>query len=477
MVEFYSWTQVDRSYVSLLLAFCVMAQTLTAVLSFYRRPRGKVRCMVNFMELSVLFHIVVLSLLMGREQQSHIIGLIVPSGYIAWRYLSAALAALLAGVVIAHRKKPQGLLVIAISSMTLPLVETRFGNAYAWIYIAALLFWLLRSACLSIVHYREIRMNISAMSIKEAVDALHTGILFSEPEGHIALVNVQMQRLMVALTGKIQRSNRYFCDQLVAGKLLPGCRKTEHDGQIVCLLPDETAWMFTSVEIDIKKKRYIQLTATDITRRWVLTAQLQRQEAQLSHQCDELRKMIDDLQTLSKTRELHHAKLRAHDILGKRLTMLLHSVNSKQVLDYELFCAQLQSLQSDLKSGQNAISPVEKLDNLRRTFGMIGISMQLDGVLPEDDIIGYMFVDIIGEGAINAVRHGFATEIFIRSHSIGNIWRLEITDNGKGHLSPQPIREGGGIGGMRSKVEPRGGTLTVSNDAHFVLKVDMPGGV
>ena len=476
MVEFYTWTQGARSCVTLLLALCVMAQTLAAVLSFYRRPRGTPRLFENLLELFLLSHIIVLSLLMGREQQSHLIGLIVPTGHVGLRYAATAFVVLSACITMAYSKRAWPLIIVAASCLTLPFMEAALGNAYAWLYITALLFWLLRGARLSIMRYIDISANISALSVRAAVDSLHTGVSFSEPEGYIVLVNLQMQRLMTVTAGRVYRNSRHFYDRLVSGTLSLGCGKTEYEGQIVCLLPDETAWLFTKTEIQIRSKRYIQLTATDITDRWVLTAQLQQQEETLILRSKELKEMIVSLQTLSQTRELQNAKLRAHDILGQRLTMLIHSVNSGQALDYDLIRKQLQSLLDDLKSGQSAVSPQDKMDNLRRTFKTIGVEIQLDGTLPEDDTKGYMFVDIISESVVNAVRHGFASKIFIAVDYSDGVWHLEITDNGNGHLQPQPIREGGGLGGMRGKLEPRGGSLVVINNPRFILRVLLPGG-
>ena len=83
-------------------------------------------------------------------------------------------------------------------------------------------------------------MSISSLSIKDAVDSLHTGVLFCKPDGYIVLVNIQMQKLMTVLTGRIHRNSRNFYELLLLGNLLPGCQNTEHEGQIVCLLPDET---------------------------------------------------------------------------------------------------------------------------------------------------------------------------------------------------------------------------------------------
>ena len=477
MFEFYTWTLMECSAVTLLIALCVIAQTLTVVMSCYRRRSGIARIFENMLEFFLLFHIIVLSLLMGQEQQSHFGGLIVPTGYVEIRYISAVFVALFACVVMVYLKNAWNLLIITVSCVTLPLMETVYGNSFAWFYIFALLFWLIRGVCFAIMRYNEVVTNISVLSVKNAIDSMNTGVLFSEPEGFIMLVNVQMQKLMMVLTGRIHRNSRNFYEQLVFDDILPGCRKTEYEGQIVCLLPDETAWVFTRTEIQTRNKLYIQLTATDITQRWALTDELRRQEELLILRGEELKDMIVGLQALNKTRELQNAKLRAHDILGKRLTMLLHSVNSGQTLDYDLLRTQLQSLLVDLKSGQSAALPQEKLDNLQHTFQTIGVKILINGNIPSDEKKGYVFVDIISESVINAVRHGFASKIFVQMSHVGNAWYLEITDNGNRRSLSRPIREGGGISGMRSKLKPYGGALVVTNHPRFMLKVELPGGI
>ena len=476
MAEFYSWTLESRALVTLLLALCVPMQTLAAVFSYYQRPHTR-RCFFeSLLELSLLFHIIVLSLLMGQGHLSHHLGIFAPTGYVALRYIAAVCVVALTCIVIAYNSNAWSLLIVAVSCLTLPLLETICGNTYALLYIAALFFWLLRGIRVSVVRYCEIRTSISYLSVKDAVDSLHTGILFSEPDGAITLVNAQMQRIMTVITGRIHRNARYFYELLTSGELSPGCRKTEYEGQILCLLPDETAWVFTRTEIQIRNKRYIQLTVADITERWALTAQLQQQEKLLVLRGEELRALIVGLQTLSQTREFQNAKLRAHDVLGKQLTMLLHSVSSGQALDYDLLRTQLKSLLADLKSRQSATSPRDKLTNLRQTFNTIGVDIHLDGELPEDDTKGYMFVDIISESVVNAVRHGFASSVFVQIEYSDGSWHLEITDNGNVHSPLRPIREGGGIGGMRGKLESCGGSLVVANQPHFILRAFLPGG-
>ena len=474
MAEFYTWTEAARDFITLLLVLCVITQTLTALLSHYRRPYSRSRLYENLMELFVLFQIVVISLPYGQVMNGYFASFIAPTGYGALLYIAAACVSLIACVVIACTKSLYPSLIIAISCLTLPAWEATSGGAYAWFYVIALLFWLLRGVHISILRYREIRTGISALSVKNAIDTMHAGVLFSSPDGFMLLINEMMQRLMTEITGKIQRNGRAFYEALSSGELRAGCQRTEYEGQIVCQLADETAWMFTKTELEIKNKPYVQLTAADITRRWMLTAQLQRQEELLKHRGDEIKDTIANLHVLSRENEIQRTKLRAHDVLGRRLTLLLRVMRGEQTPDYDLIRTQSLKLLDDLKQGQSAVSPDDRIDSLRQTFEMFGVDIQIDGELPEDDTKGHIFADIINESVTNAVRHGFATKVSVQIGHSDDSCRLEISDNG--FPPAKPIVEGGGIGGMRSAIARHGGVLEVIAHPRFLIRVGLPRG-
>ena len=472
MSEFYTWAAASRVLVSILLALCVTAQTLAALFSFYRRPHSRARIFENLLELFILQQLLVLSMLHGQAQNSHYLGMITSNGYDTPLYVAAGAVILLSGIVIAHNKSALPLIITAVSCLTLPAAETVFGGAYIWIYITALLFWLIRGAHMSVLWYRDIRTNISALSVKNAVDSLRTGVLFSEPDGFILLVNAQMHRLMTTLTDRVHRNSADFYDALMSGALSPGCRKIEYKGHTVCLLPDETAWMFTRTELRIKSRPYIQLSAADITQRWALTAQLQRQEQQLLLRREELKETVGRLQILSEEKELQNARLRTHDILNQRLVSLIGAARGGQEPDYDLLRAQSRSLLDDLKSRQSAASPRDKIEILRQGCKTIGVTISLDGELPENDIDGYIFADIVREGTANAVRHGFATEVYVRLSCSDGVRHLEISDNGRPPSGP--VTEGSGIEGMRGKLAQRGGSLLVAAHPRFILNAELP---
>lgn len=475
MAEFYHWPEAARLLMSVLLALCMLMQAVALVFSHYRHPRSRSRILENLLELCVLLHIFICVLLHGEMLFSYEIGLIAPTGHVGLRYAVFALAVLLALLVVKLIRKPWPLSVIAAACLTLPAMEAITGNAFAYLLLGTMLFWLLRGVHIVLLRTREIKSSLSALSIKNAIDSLHTGVLFGEADGFILLANRQMQRLMVRISGKVRRNGWVFHELLASGAVEPGCRITECEGQIVCLLDDDSAWMFSKTELHIKRKPYIQLTAADITERWKLTAQLQQRETLLRQKSDELKNAIARIHILSREREAQRAKMRAHDILGQRLTLLLRSLRSEKAMDAEVLRALSQGLLDDLMAREQAPSAQEALYGLIQAFTAIGVNIKVHGELPHAHTRGQLFADIIREGVTNAVRHGFATEISVEMASADGGHSLRISNNGNSPRSP--ITEGGGIGGMRQKIAPYGGTLAVSIHPRFVLTVDLPGGV
>ena len=432
MAEFYTWPWVLRALITLLLALCVLTQTLATALRFFSR-KGRFKVLP---ELCLLALILFCSLLYGQIANGFGIGLVAPVGFGALR---------------------------------VPME----GRAWAWGYLGLLLCLLARGVWVCLRRYRDIRTGVSALSLKNAIDSLPSGVLFSEPDGFILLSNAKMQWLMMTLTSSVQHSSRDFYGLLSHGELQPGCRKTEFEGKIVCLLPDHSAWMFTRTNLRIGRKTYLQLTAADITERWELTAQLQRQNGQLAQKSGELRRTIENLHALNLERETQKAKTRAHDVLGQRLSLLQRAVRGERP-DYDLLRSLSQGLLEELRVGREAPCAQEFLDSLRRDFRLIGVEIALEGPLPEGCAGRELFADIVRESTTNAVRHGIATRVDIRIERTGAGCRMRITDNGP--PPPGPAAEGGGLGSIRKKVEACGGALRVTCQPQFVLEIDLPGG-
>jgi len=456
---------------TLTLAVSVLSQTLVVILSYYRYPRNRRWAFETLLDLFVLIQIFVCSMMHGQAMRAYDSGMVHYTGYGSTRIIVFIVLVLISTIVIMHSRKPWPFLTVAATSLLLPVTEQLTGGAFAYLYTGAVLFWLVRSIKMNLIRAGEMRSNISSLSIINAIDSLNTGVMFCEDDGFVLLSNIQMQRLMIAITGKAYQNGRRFYGLLTLGSIEPGCEITWFEGQNVCLLPDGSAWIFSVTELKIGRKKYTQITATDVTERWKLTAELQPQNDALIKIQEELSDTIANLHILSRERETQRAKMRAHDVLGERLTYMLHTIRGDKKPDEPLLRSLAQGLIDELKAAGCDPAPQDELDILKQTFQAIGVEIIVDGSLPEDIVIGQLFADISREAITNAVRHGFATQINIHMDNTNGDHHLTITDNGH---PPGAFKAGGGISGMRKKVEPFSGTLNIAIEPRFILTVIIP---
>ncbi len=472
VAEFYLWPRGVSYALTFTIALCVLSQTLAVMASFYRHPRNRATLLEAVLELLVLGNVFAVSLLQGQAIQGYEMSLYTAGGYSGLRVLFFAAVALCALCVAAAARRPRALLALVASAATLPAAEMLTGRWFACLYIAAYLFWLARSVVIGLSRYREIRTNLSALSVKNAVDSLHTGVMFCERGGFTVLCNVRMQWLMSVLTGGARRNGALFLRMLASGEVMPGCSITWFEGENACHLPDGSVWLISITDLTIKRKKYFQLAATEITERWRLTAQLQARNGELTRRQSELTQTLMNLQTISRERETQRARMRAHDILGGRLTLLLRAVRGEPKPDYGLLRTLTAGLVEELKAAESAHSPRDDMEIFRQTFEAIGVKILLDGELPDDAQVGKLLVDIAKEAVTNAVRHGLATEVSIELSAGEGRRRMRITDNGKPPAAA--ITEGGGLSGMRNRLHAFGGALRVTTRPGFALDVDLP---
>lgn len=474
MIEFYAFSWAARIGVVFILGVCVLSQTITLVINFYRQRMKTLRILEALFELAMLCEILLLSFLYGQVVNGYKNGFVVPTGYENIRIFLFFVVLMFIVIIIVLRKDFLPLTVTPSALISLPIIENFLGHAFPWIFVIALILFLGRSLKVSIFSLKSIRTSISSLSIVHAVNSLHTGVLFSENDGYMLLSNRQMQNLMLAITGQTFRSSLQFYDMLASDQYASRYKKMDMGGQMVYLLPDETAWMFTKTDIPFSMENYIHLSATDVSEQWALTSKLQVQAQKLKHKSDELKRTIANLYTLSKEKEIENAKVRIHDILGQRLTVLLRTIQDDRNLDYDLLTSLSKGLLAELKADQSEVGPYEELNNIQKIFNAIGVEINFEGQLPDNNDQADLFVDIIREASTNAVRHGFATEIKVKFEQKENQYHLTISNNG--HTATAPIIPGGGIGGMKKQVDIQGGRLDVTQNPLFTITVVLPGG-
>ncbi|HZK44595.1 MAG TPA: hypothetical protein VFC73_09980, partial [Syntrophomonadaceae bacterium] len=321
MIEFFTFSWEARIFITFILGICVLTQTMALVLNFHRHRLTTSRVFENLVEIAILVAILVFALLHGQVVNGFKNGFVVPTGHENIRIFIFLVILILAIVISVRNRSCLPLSVLPATLILLPIMENMLGHIFPWLFMAALIFFIGRSIKICVSSLIEISTNISALSVINAIDTLHTGVLFSEKDGHTVLSNYQMQNLMFAITGRVFRNSIEFYDTLASDQYESRYKKIELDKQIVYLLPDGNAWMFTKEDVFLRRKKYIHISAADVTEQWALTAKLQVQNQELRDKSDKLKQTIANLHILSKQKEIENAKMRAHDILGQRLTL------------------------------------------------------------------------------------------------------------------------------------------------------------
>lgn len=299
---------------------------------------------------------------------------------------------------------------------------------------------------------------------------MHTGLLFFRPEGDILLCNRQMDGLARQVMGHSLQNGRVFQKLLEDGPLCKDCIRETLGNQQVFRLPDRSVWSFSVHEISMGCRTTVLLIANDVTQRWDAVLLLAQQNEALEQRGQELRSAIENLQTICEAEEIARSKGRVHDLLGQRISLLLRALRDNQQPNETLLMEFAHNLATALREDQTP-DPAQRLNLLKEIFQSMKVYVEIRGALPEDQAVADSFAEIASECVTNAVRHGYATRI--QFHFFQNdCWRMTVTDNGIPPVGP--IREGGGIGGMRRRIQRLGGTLKLYIVPRFRIELSVP---
>ena len=453
-----------------LLLAAVILQSLNLSYGFRPLEQEKILTAEHLMEISVLFELLVMVLMVAYTSFHAQLGFAGARCYPFLRSIAfAALTGLTLWTGVRHRNFIN-ITAMAASGLILPAAERL--AFFPTVFLFCCIFWLLRSLLLFIAQFSRRGSSLTALSIKEALDRLDSGLLFCRKDGRIILKNRQMQELMETLTDTAQYNGRDFYQMLEQGAVAPGCTRDALRDEQVCHLPDGHVWRFTRYDVAQGRRRNVLLLASDITERWEANDRLLKQDRELEKRNAELQKVLLNLDEICRSETVLQAKSRVHDVLGQSISLLLRSMREHREPDEVLLQSFAEGLPRELK--EVTADGGYSLDTLAKVFHNLGITVHVDGWLPADEIQARTFYEIAVEAVTNAVRHGYATEISIAFSQKGKFRCMDIENQGL------PIRgsviEGGGLKGMREKALHLGGHFSYESADRFHIHVELPGG-
>ncbi len=355
--------------------------------------------------------------------------------------------------------------IVAIA-ITMPYVSFLFYGAYLILYIIFFSVLIIRTFTMLLNELDKQGKELSAFSVKEGLDTLPAGVMFCNENGYIYLANDMMQELVVRFFGVEQKNARDFWNSLEKGNVIGGeCQNIEGD---ILLRTSRDSWRFSKRKFTFDKENYIEIVAIDVSETVLTLSLLEVERQKLVEQNAEVAILTEKMENLRKEQEYSRIRSQVHDVMSQRLTAMQRILQSHNPSDYEEMVQLLQDMVKQIKAKESG-NKTELFDELIDYFDRIGIEIECVGKLPKDDIIAFLFIAVLREACINAAKHADATKVKAIIESNEKEYRIEITNNG---LPPQKgIVEGGGLSGLRNRVENLGGVLKVELIPEFAIVI------
>ena len=296
--------------------------------------------------------------------------------------------------------------------------------------------------------YEKVFKNeyVSMLSVKNGIDLSDTGIMFLDDNGDIVLMNNLMSDILKDLNIK-----KDYIDNLIK----KCTENVDNDYILKCNNRVYLLKIFYDKEVSL----------IDITKLYKLQEQAKLQNKNIKANNEKLLDTINNIEKIEKTKNLLKIKNEYHDIIGHRLAFLTKYLEQDNK-DTKSILFIIDSIYEDFDS---KLSSDEKLNNLVKIYQVIGINIIVKGKLPIDEKIANIFFEIIREAVTNAIIHADSKNIKVIIAQYLDRIEMIITNDGKKPSSI--IYENDGIKGMRRKLSFINGSLNISTENYFVLKI------
>lgn len=305
------------------------------------------------------------------------------------------------------------------------------------------------------------RNTVTSGAIKEAIDDVPVAVSFFEPNGLPVLVNHRMYELALEFTGRQLQGCEEFWGKLSEASKAEADNQLQNVNSPVLTRLDGSVWSFCKKNLEINGKSYTQITASDITKRYRLGLELKEKNALLDKQYHRLHAMLTNIVQIKHDEEILASKVRIHGQFGQCvLTTRRMLINGSSEEDIESVAGLWRSMTGKIRAGF-----AEEMDEdntkaqLEEATAAMGCGIKFKGALPENDYAAYLILSAVREAVTNAVRHADADTVTAEITQTDTEYSAIIYDNGS--KKPESIKEGGGLGGLRQKIERAGGRLEV----------------
>lgn len=315
--------------------------------------------------------------------------------------------------------------------------------------VAAIIFAIYEIAY--VVNYRFNR--VSTASIRDAFDKTDVGLCYFTDKGKVVLCNEKMNSISRAMQKTNVLNGNEFVEVI-----------NSHNSTTITLNEN---WI---VDFAVRKynEKYTEIMAVDVTDRAKAIESLRLENEKIDASNRRIREYGLLLDEYVREKEILNAKIRIHDSFGG---LLLSTQKVIKENDYDSVLELVQSWKNnlDLLSVRTQETPLNLIDDLIETANKIGVKINIDGVIPNDDKALDIIALAIRECLTNCVMHADSHNLFVSLESKNDSHNISIKNDG--NQPKNEIKEGGGLSMLRKKASLANGTMKIDSQPEFKLSI------
>ena len=319
------------------------------------------------------------------------------------------------------------------------------------------------------------KKQITPDSIREAFDNLPSGLCFSDEKGIPLLTNRRMYQLSEEATGKLCRNAEEMWRGLLGFEGQDGIVRLHNEDFPTFHWNDGKIWQFSRTELTLQNRSYIQTTATDITRLYTLTEELEKNNDTLDQQYKRLKNIMGEIVRITQEEEILASKVKIHKELGEcllaaRRYLILKQPDKDIFKFFEQWHEIITFMESKLKEEKKTSDYAMR--ELIEAACALGCTITFEGGTQEDAGHYPILKNAIREAMTNAVRHAGANKLMVHMEIEEDTLYAIMKDNGNSSITS--ISEGSGLTALRSRIEKAGGNMEIRCGGGVELHIKLP---
>ena len=210
--------------------------------------------------------------------------------------------------------------------------------------------------------------------VREGLDTLPEGILFAHGDGRIVLANLCMLDFMEGTVGGHSRDAEAFWQRL-REMAQQGDRHIFDEAQGTLLFRfRHSAWLLRRKAMSGRAERgSFEITASDVTELDAVTRELEAKNAVLAAQAEETKRLLQSAIEEERRRTLETVRVRVHDIMGSRISMLQRLLTAPEPLEAAKLVPTVDMVLEEIWLEEE--SPQELLQDLVRAYEAFGVTV------------------------------------------------------------------------------------------------------